>query len=151
MSACCIAVRDGTYGPIVAKNKRQRQQASGRAAAAAATPKTWLVEYHSEAVVEFWKRTEPERKAILTIVDMLRQNGMKLAPPHMKPLKGEKKLRELRPSNRKLLVRPLYFQLDERTFKIIAIAPESMADGSGFDAAVERAKKRAKRDYGMEI
>lgn len=109
-----------------------------------------LVEYHSEAVVEFWKRTEPERKGILTIVDMLRQNGMKLAPPHMKPLKNEK-MRELRPSNRKLLIRPLYFQYNERTFKIVTIAPESMVDPSGFDAAVERAKKRAKRDYGMDI
>lgn len=142
----------GAYGRSVAKSKRQRrQQAGGGARPAGAAPKTWLVEYHSEAVVEFWKRTEPERKGILTIVDLLRQNGTKLAPPHMKPLKDEKKVRELRPSNRKLLVRPLYFQYDARTFKIVAIAPESMVDPSGFDAAVERAKKRAKRDYDVDI
>lgn len=58
----------------------------------------------------------------------------------MRPLTGEKKLRELRPGGGKILVRLLYFQLDERTFKIVAVAPESVTDASGFKAAVIRAK-----------
>jgi hypothetical protein len=64
----------------------------------------------------------------------------------MKPIQGERKIRELRPSGGRLLVGPLYFQLDERTFKIVAVAPESKEDGPGFDAAITRAKNRAKRD-----
>jgi len=135
----------------VAKSKRRQQQKQQDTGASAARLQGWLVEYHSEAVVEFAKLGAPERKGVLTIVDLLRQTGIKLAPPHMKPLSGERKVRELRPSNRSLLVRPLYFQYDDRTFKIVAIAPESMADPSGFRAAVKRSKDRAKNDYGMEI
>lgn len=135
----------------MAKSKRRQQQKQQDTGAAAAKLQGWLVEYHSEAVVEFAKLGAPERKGVLTIVDLLRKTGMKLAPPHMKPLAGEKKIRELRPSNRSLLVRPLYFQYDERTFKIVAIAPESMADPSGFRAAIKRAKDRARKNYGVEI
>jgi hypothetical protein len=31
------------------------------------------------------------------------------------------------------------------------VAPESKENGQGFDAAIKRAKERAKRDYGVEI
>lgn len=85
------------------------------------------------------------------MVDFLRQLGTKIQNPHMKPIQGERKIRELRPSGGRLLIRPLYFQLDERTFKIVAVAPESKEDRSGFVAAIKRAKERAKCDYGVEI
>ncbi len=114
-------------------------------------PKGWLVEYHSEAVGDLKTFNQREQKGALTVVDILRQVGIKLKEPHMKPLTGEKKLRELRPGGGKVLVRPLYFQADERTFKIVAVAPESETDPSGFKAAVTRAKGRARRDYGVEV
>jgi hypothetical protein len=115
-------------------------------------PRTWLVEYHFEAIVDYNAlRDAKQRKGVLTIVDILRQLGPKITEPHMKPVGGTDKLRELRPGGGKTLVRPLYFRFDERTFKILAIAPEAQVDRSGFDSAVQRAKARAKRDYGVVL
>ena len=115
-------------------------------------PITWLVEYHSEAIEEYNAlRDSKQRKGVLTIVDILRQVGPKATEPHMKPVHGSDKLRELRPGGGKTLVRPLYFRFDARTFKVVAIAPEAVADPSGFDSAVERAKARARRDYGVDL
>ena len=91
------------------------------------------------------------RKKILTVADFLRQLGPKPAQPHMKPVSGRNGLFELRPGGGQTTVRPLYFRFDERTFKVITIAPESVDDPSGFRASVERAKARAKRDYGVEF
>lgn len=114
-------------------------------------PTTWMVEYHWQAVEDLKGFSDREQKGVLTVADFLRQLGTKIKEPHMKPITGEKKIRELRPSGGRVLVRPLYFQADERTFKIVAIAPESRTDPSGFGAAVRRARDRAKRDYGVEI
>lgn len=78
-------------------------------------PTTWLVEYHSEAIEEYNAlRDSKQRKGVLTIVDILRQVGPKVTEPHMKPVQGSNKLRELRPGGGKTLVRPLYFRFDER-------------------------------------
>jgi mRNA-degrading endonuclease RelE of RelBE toxin-antitoxin system len=120
-------------------------------AAAKTSPTTWIVEYHWQAVEDLKSFNDREQKGVLTVADFLRQLGTKIKEPHMKPIIGERKIRELRPGGGRVLVRPLYFQADERTFKIVAIAPESQSDPSGFEAAVKRARDRAKRDYGVEI
>jgi hypothetical protein len=115
-------------------------------------PSGWLVEYHSQAVEEYQAlRDAKQRKGILTIVDILRQLGPKITEPHMKPVAGTGKLRELRPGGGKTLVRPLYFRFDDRTFKVVAIAPEAQVDRSGFESAVQRAVARAERDYGVSL
>lgn len=112
---------------------------------------TWLVEYHSQAVEDLKDFNDREQKGALIVIEFLRQLGTKIRQPHMKPIQRERKIRELRPSGGKLLIRPLYFQFDERTFKIIAIAPESNQNRRGFDAAITRAKDRARKDYGLVI
>jgi hypothetical protein len=111
-----------------------------------------VVEFHSEALVEYNAlRDARVRKKILTVADFLRQLGPKLAQPHMKPVSGRGGLFELRPGGGQTTVRPLYFRYDDRTFKIVAIAPEAVADPSGFRRAVERATVLVRRDYGVEV
>jgi hypothetical protein len=121
------------------------------ATATKVSPTSWLVEHHWQAVQDLQSFKDREQKGALTVIDFLRQLGTKSQQPHMKPIQGERKIRELRPSGGRLLIRPLYFQMDERSFKIVAGAPESKENGPGFDAAIKRAKERAKRDYGVEI
>ena len=112
---------------------------------------TWIVHWDHRAVEEFNAYTDRRtRKSVLTVVDLLHRLGPKLAAPHAKPLTGEKKLRELRPGGGKVLVRPLFVRLNEREFVILAVAPESVADRSGFKRTVERAKARAKSDWGLD-
>jgi hypothetical protein len=110
------------------------------------------VELHSQALAEYNDlRDARSRKRVMTVIDILRQIGPKLTQPHMKPVSGAGKLFELRPGGGQTTVRPLYFRFDERTFKIVAIAPEAMVDRAGFERAVARAKARARRDYGVEL
>lgn len=139
--------RSGSVDRVAANRKRNRAVGSYTAAE---TPTSWLVEYHAGAVEDLKSFGAREQKGALIVVDFLSQLGIKIKEPHMKPLQGEKKLRELRPGGGKTLIRPLYFQLDRRTFKIVAIGPEAMTDPVGFKSAVARAKGRAKRDYGVE-
>jgi hypothetical protein len=87
---------------------------------------------------------------VLTIVGILREIGPDITEPHAKPVKGMSKLYELRPGGGKVTVRPLYVRYDDRTFKILAIAPESQIDPSGFAAAVDRARRRADEDYSID-
>lgn len=113
-------------------------------------PGNWLVEYHAEAIEEYNKLRDPkQRKGVMHAVARLRTDGPKLTQPHMKPVAGTRQLRELRPAGGTALVRPLYLRFDERSFKVLAIAPEAMVDPSGFKAAVERARRRARDDYGI--
>lgn len=70
--------------------------------------------------------------------------------PHAKKVQGESKLYELRPGGGKTLLRPFYAQIDGY-FVILAIGPEAVADPSGFKAAVDRAKRRAKAAYGVDL
>ena len=70
----------------------------------------------------------------------------------MKPIQGGAgRYGSFGPATAGWLIRPLFFQSDGRTFKIVAVAPESKDDGPGFAAAIKRAKERAKRDYDVEI
>lgn len=115
------------------------------------SPATWMVEYHPEAVQELQQlRDKQNQRRVLTIVDILRRIGPKITEPHSKPIVGMAKLCELRPGGGRTTIRPLYFRFDDRTFKIVAIAPEALVDPAGFRNAVERARQRARRDYGQE-
>lgn len=57
------------------------------------------VVYDPDALQDFLTgvRRKEERKAAFNAVDKLRRGGEALAPPHMKPLRGEANLNELRP------------------------------------------------------
>lgn len=115
-------------------------------------PASWMVEYHPEAVEELQQlRDKRNQRRVLTIVDILRQVGPKITEPHSKSVAGATKLCELRPGGGQTTIRPLYFRYDERTFKIVAIAPEAQTDPAGFRRAVERAQQRANRDYDQDV
>jgi hypothetical protein len=123
-----------------------------RATAPAALPaETWIVHWDHRAVQELHEYDRSVFKSVLTVVDFLHKLGPKIVAPHSKALKGERKVRELRPSGGKTLVRPLYVRWHDREFVILAVAPESQVDGPGFNAAVQRAKDRARADWGLEI
>jgi hypothetical protein len=118
----------------------------------AGSPSTWIVHWDHRAVEEFNSYSDKRtRRSVLTVVDILHKIGPKLVAPHAKSLTGEKKLRELRPGGGRVLVRPLYVRLNDREFVILAVGPESVVDASGFKRAVERAKARAKSDWGMDV
>ena len=113
-------------------------------------PGPWLVEYHAQAVEELNKlRDGKQRRGVEQAVAKLRRSGPKLSAPHMKRVVGTRQLCELRPSGGTIVVRPLYIRFGEVTFKVLAIAPEALVDPAGFRAAVERARRRAHDDYGI--
>ena len=110
----------------------------------------WLIHWDHRAVEEFNVHTDKKtRKAVLTVVGVLHALGPKTVEPHSKSLTGEKKLRELRPSGGRVLVRPLHVRVSETEYVILTVGPESMTDASGFKAAVKRAKERG-RELGLD-
>ncbi len=98
---------------------------------------SWLVEYLAEAVVELHATAHKEQLGILSAVDKLVALGPSLRPPHMKSLKGEPNLMELRPRQGNSPVRPIYARVDD-AFKILALATKN-----DFDDALATARKRA--------
>jgi hypothetical protein len=101
-------------------------------------PRIWLVEYIPEAVADLQAiQARKERIGVLNVVDKLVALGPNLVPPHMKSLKGEANLMELRPRQGNSPVRPLYARV-ETGFKILAVA----ASKDDFDSAVDRARAR---------
>jgi hypothetical protein len=101
-------------------------------------PKLWLVQYIPEAVVDFQAiQARKERVGILNAVDKLVALGPRLGRPHMKSLRGEPNLMELRPRQGRSPFRPIYGRFDDG-FKILAIAEKS-----DFDKALGAAKTRA--------
>jgi hypothetical protein len=99
----------------------------------------WLVEYLAEAVQDFQAiEARKERIGVLTVVDKLMALGPSLQPPHVKSLKGEPNLMELRPRQGRSPVRPVFARVGEG-YKILAIA----ATKSQFDDAVVTARARA--------
>jgi hypothetical protein len=106
----------------------------------------WLVEYIADAAGDFQAiEARKERVGVLTAVDKLVALGPKLVPPHMKSLRGEPNLMELRPRQGRSPVRPIYARVGEG-FKILAIAGSK----DEFDAAVRRARARAEA-YGIPL
>jgi hypothetical protein len=131
---------------------KKSKEASAATSKSPAATKTWIVHWDSRAVEEFATYREKRvRKAILTSAEFLRQLGDRLTEPHAKPLSGERKLRELRPSGGQSTVRPLYARVSEYEFVIFTIAPESVDDASGFRRAVQRAKDRAKAGFDLDV
>jgi hypothetical protein len=71
------------------------------------------------------------------VVQKLKDLGPDLPPPHMKSLKGEANLFELRPKQGACEVRPIYARLEGR-FVVLAVA----AKKKNFERAVADAKQR---------
>lgn len=94
------------------------------------------MEYFGDVVREVESLSRPERISVYNAVDKLTQLGPDLPPPHMKSLKGEPDLMELRPKQGNSAVRVIYTRVDDG-FKILAVCTKR-----DFDAAVSRARDR---------
>lgn len=98
-----------------------------------------VVEFDADAVVDFEDvKGRDDRKAVFTVVHKLRELGSRLPSPHMKSLKGEADLYELRPRQGRSAVRPIYARIEAERFVVLAIAK----DKTRFDRAVEDARGR---------
>lgn len=85
-------------------------------------------------------KAREERKAFFNAVHKLKELGPDLPTPHMKSLKGEADLFELRPKQGRSAVRPIYCRSGQQ-FLILAIAPNKDAfDRAVADANVRKAK-----------
>jgi len=101
----------------------------------------WTVNFDSEAVIDFENvKSRGDRKAVFNVVQKLRDLGPDLPPPHVKSLKSEVNLFELRPRQGACEARPIYARLGKK-FVILAIA----AKKKDFDRAVAEAASRLSR------
>ncbi|QEC48193.1 hypothetical protein FSW04_11880 [Baekduia soli] len=75
---------------------------------------------------------------MLNAVDKLRQLGPKLVAPHVKSLKGEADLFELRPRQGSSMCRPIFVQQADR-YLVVAVAVDHAKD---MDRAVADARAR---------
>lgn len=101
-------------------------------------PRVWMVDFHSDAVIDFEDvKSRGERKAVVNVVQKLKDLGPELPSPHMKSLKGEANLFELRPKQEACEARPLYARFGSR-FVVLAVA----AKKRDFDRAVVEARER---------
>lgn len=107
----------------------------------AAKAESWVVDFDHEAVVDFEDvKSRGDRKAVFNVVQKLKDLGPSLPSPHMKSLKGEVDLFELRPRQGACETRPIYARLGGR-FVVLAIA----AKKKDFDRAVVDATRRLGR------
>lgn len=103
--------------------------------------KSWVVDFDSGAVIDFEDvKSRGDRKAVFNVVQKLQDLGPDLPSPHMKSLKGEADLFELRPKQGACEARPLYARLGGR-FVVLAVA----AKKKDFDRAVAEATQRLSR------
>jgi hypothetical protein len=99
---------------------------------------SWVVEFDSDAVIDFEDvKSRGDRKAVFNVVQKLNDLGPDLPSPHMKSLKGEADLFELRPKQGACEARPIYARLKGR-FVVLAVA----AKKKDFERAVADAKQR---------
>jgi len=104
-------------------------------------PKTWVVDFDSDAVIDLEDvKSRGDRKAVFNAVQKLKDVGPDLPSPHMKSLKGEADLFELRPKQGACEVRPIYARLGQR-FVVLAVA----AKKKDFERAVVTASERLSR------
>ncbi|HXS45915.1 MAG TPA: type II toxin-antitoxin system RelE/ParE family toxin [Solirubrobacterales bacterium] len=104
-------------------------------------PKAWVVEFDSDAVIDFEDvKSRGDRKAVFNVVQKLKDLGPDPPSPHMKSLKGEANLFELRPKQGACEARPIYARFGGR-FVVLAVA----ARKKDFDRAVGAANDRLKR------
>jgi hypothetical protein len=100
--------------------------------------KSWIVDFDNDAVLDFEDvKSRGDRKAVFNVVQKLKDLGPELPSPHMKSLKGEADLFELRPKQGGCEVRPVYARLGNR-FIVLAVA----AKKKDFDRAVAEAAQR---------
>ena len=98
------------------------------------------MEFDGDAVVDFEDvKSRGDRKAVFNVVQKLKDLGPDLPPPHMKSLKGEADLFELRPKQGTCEARPIYARFGDR-FIVLAVA----AKKKDFDRAVVAASDRLK-------
>lgn len=134
-----------------ARKKSTGSKPSGSTRAASHAPSDFGVVYHDDALREFAELHKDLQKPVLSVGVFLRALGPRLVEPHCRKVQGARKLWELRPGGGRVLVRPLYAQVDGHHFVVFAIGPEAEQDRPGFDQAVARAQQRAKADYGLDV
>lgn len=101
-------------------------------------PRIWIVEFNSDAVIDFEDvKSRGDRKAVFNVVQKLKDVGPDLPSPHMKSLKGEVDLFELRPKQGACEARPIYARFGQR-FVVLAVA----AKKKDFERAVAVAADR---------
>ncbi len=104
-------------------------------------PKTWTVDFDGDAVIDFEDvKSRGDRKAVFNAVQKLKDVGPDLPSPHMKSLKGEASLFELRPKQGACEVRLIYARLGQR-FVVLGVA----AKKKNFERAVVIARGRLSR------
>lgn len=104
-------------------------------------PKNWIVDFDSDAVIDFEDvKSRGDRKAVFNVVQKLKDLGPDLPAPHMKSLKGEANLFELRPKQGTCEVRPIYARFGSR-FVVLAVAAKKKDFGRAVAAASDRLKR----------
>ena len=104
-------------------------------------PRAWIVDFDSDAVIDFEDvKSRGDRKAVFNAVQKLKDLGPDLPSPHMKSLKDEANLFELRPKQGACEARPIYARFGGR-FVVLAVAPKK----KDFDRAVAAASNRLNR------
>jgi hypothetical protein len=102
--------------------------------------RTWVVDFDNEAVIDFEDvKSRGDRKAVFNVVQKLKDLGPDLPSPHMKSLRGEADLFELRPKQGSCEARPIYARIG-RGFLVLAVA----AKKKDFEGAVVAARERLK-------
>lgn len=102
----------------------------------------WVIDFDEGAVRDFEAvKGREERRALFTAVDKLRQLGPKLQVPHVKSLKGEPGLFELRPRQGSSKCRPIFVRR-ETGYLIVAVAADHAKD---LDDALADARARLKQ------
>jgi hypothetical protein len=128
---------------MVAAALQQVSVASGRTRPTICAVLLSFVVWDPDAVVDFESlKGKEERKALFNVVEKLRQLGPRLVPPHVKSLKDEPGLFELRPKQGASAARPIFRQTADG-YAILAVAVK--ADKADFAAAVSAARARYSR------
>lgn len=104
-------------------------------------PKTWVVDFDSDAVLDFEDvKSRGDRRAVFNAVRKLKDLGPELPVPHMKSLRGQVDLFELRPKQGACAVRPIYARVGCR-FVVLAVAPKK----EDLDRAMAETRARLNR------
>lgn len=107
----------------------------------AGSSKVWIVDFDGDAALDFEDvKSKGDRRAVFNVVYKLQQLGPDLPSPHMKSVKGETDLFELRPKQGAVAVRVVYARVGAR-FVILAVAGRKQ----DFDRAVRDARTRLAR------
>src|SRR6478672_8288538 len=101
----------------------------------------WIVDFDGDAVIDFEDvKSHGDRKAVFNVVQKLKDLGPDLPSPHMKSLKGEANLFELRPKQGACAARLIFARFGDR-FLVLAVA----ANKKDFERAVVAARGRMDR------